>query len=139
MSTDASNPLTQFISFARSHARQFTRYLFSGGSAAVLELGSYQLMLMADIWYVAASAISGAIGLLSAFTFHKYFVFQKQEKTTEHVVRFAMLQTFNFFAQLLVVYILVEFMGVDEFFAKVLGIGATVSWNFFLYKLFVYV
>jgi putative flippase GtrA len=32
----------------------------------------------------------------------------------------------------------VEVFGVHELWAKILGIGCTVMWNFFLYKFFVY-
>ncbi len=121
------------------HLPQFLRYLVSGGSAAALELGSYKLMLLANVWYLAAASISAGIGLLSAFTFHKYFVFRKKENTRSHVVRYIILQGSNAIAQVSFVYIFVEFFSVDEFIAKILGIGIVVSWNFFIYKLFVYV
>lgn len=124
---------------ARKHAPQFGKYLLSGGSAAFLELSSYQVMLMLSIDYRLAAAISGIVGLASAFTLHKYFVFQKKEKMGEHGVRYAILQTFNYFAQLGLVTVFVEVFGTGPFVAKVLGIGATVMWNFFLYKFFVYV
>jgi len=121
------------------HLPQFLRYLVSGGSAAALELGSYKLMLLANVWYLAAASISAGIGLLSAFTFHKYFVFRKKENTRSHVVRYIILQGGNAVAQVSFVYIFVEFFSVEEFIAKILGIGIVVSWNFFIYKLFVYV
>lgn len=121
------------------HLPQFTRYLISGGSAAALELGSYKLMLLANVWYLAAAFISAGIGLFSAFAFHKYFVFRKKENTRSHVIRYAILQGANAFAQVSFVYIFVEFFSVGEFVAKILGIGIVVSWNFFLYKIFVYV
>jgi len=123
----------------RQHLPQFLQYLVSGGSAAALELSSYQLMLWLDVWYAIAAPISGLVGLASAFIFHKYFVFQKKDQTQKQLIRYAILQTWNFFAQWALVFIFVEFLGVDPFLAKILGIGCTVMWNFFLYKLFVYV
>ena len=123
----------------RHHAPQFLRYLVSGGGAAALELSSYKLMLMGGVWYLAAASISAGIGLVSAFTFHKYFVFKKKENTRSHVIRYVILQGFNAIAQVTFVFIFVEFFSIDEFIAKILGIGVVVSWNFFLYKFFVYV
>ncbi len=124
---------------ARPHIPQLIRYLLSGGSAAFLELSSYQIMLVLDVNYAIAAPISGAIGLLSAFVFHKYLVFQKKEKTFDQAIRYAILQTWNFLAQWGLVVLFVEVFHADPTIAKILGIGATVSWNFFLYKLFVYV
>ena len=123
----------------RPHLPQFCRYLVSGGSAAALELGSYKLMLVSGVWYLYAAFLSAGIGLLSAFTFHKYFVFRKKENTRSHVIHYVILQSLNALAQVAFVYLFVEFAGLGEFIAKILGIGVVVSWNFFLYKFFVYV
>ncbi len=122
----------------RPHAPQFLKYLLSGGTAAFLELGSYQVMLMTGVWYLGAATISSGIGLISAFVLHKYFVFAKKENTGAQAVRYIVLQGMNAIAQIAFVYLFVEFFGVHEFLAKILGIGIVVSWNFFLYKLFVY-
>ncbi len=122
----------------RPHAPQFIRYLLSGGTAAFLELASYQVMLVAGMHYALAAPVSGGVGLLSAFALHKYLVFKQHEKTGRQVVRYIILQTFNFFAQWGLVVLFVEGFGVHAIIAKILGIGCTVLWNFFLYKLFVY-
>ena len=123
----------------RSHLPQFLRYLGGGGSAAAIELTSYKLLLWAGMWYLAAAFTSGMLGLGSAFLFHKYFVFQKKDRTRRQVVRYALLQGWNALAQTGLVYVFVEFFSVEPFLAKILGIGCTVLWNFFLYKFFVYV
>lgn len=123
----------------RPHVPQMMRYLLSGGSAAALELGSFQLMQIAGIWYLLAGIVSSGIGLLSAFTFHKYFVFKKKENTTSHAVRFIVLQGLNAAAQVGLLYVFVEFADIPPFLGKILAIGVVVSWNFFLYKFFVYV
>ncbi len=125
--------------FVRPHAPQFIRYLLSGGSAAFMELASYQVMLVLGVHYAVAAPASGCVGLLSAFLLHKYIVFKKSEKTGRQVLRYIVLQTFNFFAQWGLVILFVEAFGVHAIIAKILGIGCTVLWNFFLYKLFVYV
>ncbi len=123
------------------HLPQFLRYLVSGGTAAALEIGSYQIMLWAwsEDWYFAAAMISGGIGLLVAFIGHKFFAFKKKQETRRQLFRYAILQATNYFAQLYMVYAFVEIAGLHPTLAKVLGIGITVSWNFFIYKFFVYV
>ena len=123
----------------RPHLPQFFRYLMSGGTAAGLEIASYQLMLWNGIWYFTAAKISGVVGLLAAFIGHKFFAFKKKEQTTRQLVRYCILQGCNYFAQIYMIYVFVEFMGVHETLAKILAIGMTVLWNFLIYKFFVYV
>lgn len=123
----------------RPHVPQMFRYLMSGGSAAALELGSFQLMQYFGVWYLIAGIVSSGIGLISAFTFHKYFVFKKKENTSSHVVRYLVLQGMNALAQVGLLFVFVEYFDVAPFLGKILAIGVVVSWNFFLYKFFVYV
>ncbi len=123
----------------RSHLPQFLRYLVSGGTAAGLEIVSYQLMLWGGVWFFTAAKVSGAIGLLAAFIGHKFFAFKKKEQTSRQLIRYAILQACNFFAQIYMVYAFVVFMDIHETIAKILAIGITVLWNFLIYKFFVYV
>lgn len=125
--------------FARPHAGQALRYLLSGGAATVCSLAAYQFLLVIGLWYIHASIAADAVGLVCAFLFHKYLVFGKHQRFFKHIVRYSILQAGNFVVQTGLVYVFVEFMGVDEFFAKVLSIACAVCWNFVLYKIFVYV
>jgi putative flippase GtrA len=123
----------------RKHFMQILRYLASGFTAAGLEIGSYQLMLTLGVWYLAAATISTLIGTTTAFLLHKYIVFKKKDDTAAHVVRYIVQQTCNAIIQVFMVYVFVEFMHVHPFWAKIISIGMTVSWNFFIYKFLVYV
>ncbi len=118
--------------------RQFIRYLISGGSAAALEIITFQLMLLVGVWYQVGAPLSSVVGTVSAFLFHKYFAFQKHQDTGKQSVKYLMLVGFNFVAQYALVIAFVEWGGVAPLIAKVLSIGCSVCWNFFLYKFFVY-
>jgi len=122
----------------RAHAHQFGRYLLGGGSAAAMEILSYKLMLIVGVYYLVASPISNGIGILTTFLMQKYFVFKKREGMARHAARFTLLTTWNLIAQTFLVYAFVELAGLGPTVAKILGIGVVVSWNFFLYKFFVY-
>lgn len=121
------------------HLPQILRYLCSGGAAAALEICSNYGMLFAGVPYLASTVVSGLIGTVSAFLFHKYFVFQKRERTPEQLFRYIIQQAVNLAVQVGLVYLLVTFVGVQPGIAKILSIGLTVSWNFLIYKFFVYV
>lgn len=119
--------------------RQFTLYLLSGGTALLLALGVYYVLLRIGIWYISASLISDAVGFLSAFVFHKYMVFLKRENTAQQMMRYTISQIANAALQTLLIYIFVEYAMVEEFSAKIAAIALSVIWNFFVYKFLVYV
>ena len=144
----------------KHHLPQFLTYLGSGFTAAGCELGSYKLLLMllGREQYLAAAVLSSFIGLFMAFVLHKYVVFKKKERVINHAIRYVILQTWNIVAQAIIVYLIVDAAGALpavqaifasdalvghfmslEMFAKIAGIGTTVSWNFFLYKFLVYI
>ncbi|TSC59216.1 MAG: hypothetical protein Greene041619_52 [Candidatus Peregrinibacteria bacterium Greene0416_19] len=142
----------------KPHLPQFLFYLVSGGSAAAIELTSYKVMLLLGIHYLVGAVLSSFLGLLSAFLFHKYFVFRKKEQVMNHAIRYIILQAWNIVAQTVIVFLIVDVAGSFAFvqaifqpdalvgsllsievFAKIASIGTTVSWNFLLYKYLVYV
>ncbi|MFA6523270.1 MAG: bifunctional glycosyltransferase family 2/GtrA family protein [Candidatus Peribacteraceae bacterium] len=129
-------------SFLRTHRHlitQFLRYLASGGTAAALELLSYKLLLILGVHYLVATPTSAIVGIVSAFLLHKYLVFRKKERFFHHAFRYGILTVWNILAQILIVYVLVDHLSIGPMWAKVIGIGVVVSWNFFFYKFLVYV
>ncbi len=123
----------------RPHAPQILRYLIGGFTAAGAEIGSFQLMLLAGIPYMIGGPMSGIIGIITAFLVQKYFVFKKGGNFAGHGIRYALMTGWNFIAQNAVLIGTVELLGIHPTIGKVLSIGLAVSWNFLLYKFFVYV
>ncbi len=127
------------ILFSKNMFGQFLRYLLSGGTAFVLDFGSYFLLLNVGVWYVTANVVGNILGSFGAFLLHKYLVFEKKDKTAEHFVRYCIMNLVNAAAQTILLYMLVEYARLDEGDAKFLSWAITTFWNFFLYKFFVYV
>jgi putative flippase GtrA len=118
---------------------QLGRYLLSGGVAAVVEFGSYLLLLELGLWYVHAGAASGVFGFAAAFLGHKYVVFRKPKAFTRHLIRFAVLDLFNTISATALLFVLVEIAELREDLSKFISMAAVVLWNFALYKRLVYV
>ena len=131
--------ITRGYHLVRPVAPQILRYLIGGFTAAGAEIGSFQLMLLAGIPYIYGGPVSGLIGILTAFLVQKYFVFKKSGNITGHGIRYALMTGWNYIAQNAVLIGSVELLGVHPLLGKVLSIGLAVSWNFLLYKFFVYV
>ncbi len=125
--------------FFRRLLVQFTGYLLSGGAAAAIVVAVYALLVWMGMWYIAASILSDVVGLFLVFVFNKYLVFQKKEKTIPHVVRYAIVQIANTVIQAVILYVLVQFAGMDKILARIISIGLCVPANFLLYKYFVYI
>lgn len=123
----------------RPHAGQFGLYLLSGGSGTLLAAGSFKLLLILGVPYQIGALLTNALGTLYVFLFNKYAVFRKKQHFGKHSVRYALLTGFNFVAQYLLIIAFVEFFRIDPVIAQLLSVACAVSWNFLLYKFFVYV
>ena len=122
-----------------SHLTKFALYIFSGCIAALADLGSYMLMVSMDVWYIYASVISGIFGFVVAFLLHKYIVFQKKESFMRHLGRYFIVDMVNLCIITGFLYILVDLWIMDPMPAKFVALAPVVLWNFFIYKLLVYV
>jgi len=125
--------------FVQTHTRQFLLYLVSGGASVVVDFGSYFLLIWLGSHYVTANVVGNTLGFLSAFFFHKYFVFKKYDKSANHFVRYCLLTLFNVVVQTLILVLLVEWFSFDQGSAKLLSWIISTLGNFFFYKFFVYV
>jgi putative flippase GtrA len=121
------------------HLTLFALYVVSGSTAAVMDFGSYFLLIHMGIWYIAASTIGSILGFWTAFLCHKYFVFKKRQAFFKHLGRYCMVEVLSTGLSLAILYGFVEYTSVGEEYGKIISMGSVVLWNFFLYKLFVYV
>ena len=125
--------------FLRAHAGQFLLYVLSGGTAAVVDFGGYSLFIYFGVWYLTASVLSYVAAFFTTFLLNKYVVFRKKGDMRKHLIRFAIVDVANMLLSTLFLFILVSGMGMEEHIAKIIAMGIVVLWNFFVYKLVVYV
>jgi len=118
---------------------QFSLYVLSGGTAAIMDFGLYELLIRINMWYIAASMMSSALGFATTFLMNKYIAFRKKTNFVRHLARFSVVEVMNIAVTTLILFGLVDGFGVEEQIAKILAMGIVVSWNFFIYKFFVYV
>jgi putative flippase GtrA len=114
------------------HLGQFALYILSGSTAAIMDFGSYYLLLQFDVYYVAASIVGSTLGFTTAFLCHKYFVFKKKASFGKHLSRYAIAELFSTAAATGVLFLVVEYTPVGEEFAKLISMGSVVCWNFFI-------
>ena len=123
----------------RAHGRQFAFYLLSGSTAAVVEFGSYLLLLHWHVWYITASVVAFVLSYITGFSLHKYFVFQKPDDFFKHFRRHASVEVCNAVMMNILLFLLVENLHIEKELGKFLTMGLGVGWNFLLFKFLVFV
>jgi len=70
---------------------------------------------------------------------NKYVAFKKKNDFLRHLFRFFIVDMANILVGAIVLYGLVDGLGMEKQVAKILTMGMVVLWNYFIYKFFVYV
>lgn len=119
--------------------KQFLIYLVVGFSTAFLDLFLYWFLIQfLQIWYLLAAAITNPIVLSFNFFSHRWFTFKSQDSKKEQVPKYILLNIFNYFVGLLVLYVLVDLLKFNYMVGKVLTIVVIVAYNFLVLKFFVF-
>ena len=127
----------QFLSPDSLH--QFKRYIITGGLAAGLEYGLFNLLLIyAGLWHVYAHIFSMTAGFILSFLLNKYWSFGTKENFARQFFLTAALFFINLGISSFVIYGLVSKLHILEQLSKILVMGMVVVWNFILFKKVIY-
>jgi len=119
--------------------KEFTKYFIVGFSGLLIDMGSLVLLKeVFGLWPVFAVIINQAFLLVYNFTLNKYWSFKNKEMPHRQIVRYLILAGFNYLFGVVVMYIFNHKLGFDYRLVRIFSIACMVSWNFFLYKYWVY-
>jgi len=127
------------ISYFWSLRREFIKYFIVRFSGLFLDMGS--LILLKEVFDILpwmAVLMSQAVLLVYNFTLNKYWSFRNKVMHHKQVIRYLSLAMFNYFFSFGTMYVFNHIMGYDYRMVRILSIAVMVSWNFFLYKYWVY-
>lgn len=123
----------------RQTFRQLWRYGCAGAFAAFADLFFlYILTSVFGVWYVASAAGSYGIGLCIVFLVNKYWSFQKYSFTARQLSKFLVLMFVNYLLVLLLIALFTDVFGYPYILSKIAIIVLQTTWNFFLYKYWVF-
>lgn len=120
--------------------RQIGRFLLVGGLAASVEFGGFLLLfyvLHTSLWF--ANGVSFVMGLLTSFALNRQWTFftttdgEYSKRLHHQFVMYLALALMNLLLTIWFVQVFTKF-GVLPAIAKILAMGITSVWNFFLYK-----
>lgn len=119
--------------------RQFAKYFIVGISAVILDIGSLFLLKqyahMRPVWAVVVNQI---FLINYVFFLNKYWSFRSKEWAHKQAVRFLIVCAFNYVFSIAWMYLFNEKFGVNYLVARTVNIALAVSWNFLLYRYWVY-
>jgi len=126
-------------SYFWSLRREFTKYFIVGFSGLFLDMGS--LILLKEVFGIApvVGVIINQIFLLAYnFTLNKYWSFGNRSMPHRQLVKYLSLSGFNYLFAVASMYVFNHIFEFDYRLVRIGTIAVMVSWNFFLYKYWVY-
>jgi len=118
---------------------QFVKYCTVGSSAVLLDMGL--LILFTDVfhWSAVLSVAVNQIFLIGyTFGLNKYWSFQNKDMPHKQLARYVTLVVANYTLSVGAMYVFHDQIGFDYRLVRLGSIAVMVSWNFLLYKHWVY-
>ncbi len=119
--------------------KRFTRYVISGGSAAVAEYGTFLVFERLGLTLLLANSFSFSIGLLISFALNRNWVFEaKHKKVTHQFLPYLGLAIVNLFISDLLIHIFSVNLGITSFIAKLMAMACVAAWNYLFFFKFIF-
>jgi len=122
------------------HRFQFLRYFITGTSGFVLDLGT--LMLFKEIigfTPLQSVFLNQIIVVNYIFFLNKFWTFRAKGITGSQAWRFWALMGWDYIFAILIMWIGNSLLEINYILVRILGIAIVVTWNFWLYKYWVFV
>ena len=118
---------------------EFTKYFIVGFSGLFIDMGTLILFTEAfGIMPWVAVVMNQAILLTYNFTLNKYWSFRNKALPHRQIVRYGILAGWNYLFSVTTMFVFNARLDYDYRAVRILSIAVMVSWNFFLYKYWVY-
>lgn len=110
------------------------RYLIAGGSAALIEYAAFLLIDGLTSQLLFSNVVSFIIGLLVSFMLHKTWSFAGEHSYNgnKQLLAYAVLAIINSILSSIIIYLLVNSVGLPPWIAKVACMGMITIWNYLI-------
>jgi putative flippase GtrA len=124
-------------SLLRQLTDQFTRYLFTGGAATIVDVLVFAILTQSDLWYIWAVCISYLVGMSTNFWLSRRFVFGIYWRNwwVQYVV-FAAIATNSFLANLGLLQLLVNELQWHPTWSRIVSAACVAVLSFTGHKLY---
>lgn len=119
---------------------KITKFLVSGGTAALIEYSSFfalihyfqELLIMSNI-------VSFALGLLASFLLNKQWVFKERGDTRRQLLLYFSLALLNLLLSSLLIWLLVNTVGMPAVIAKLFIMAVIATWNYVIFSKLIFI
>ena len=119
----------------------FVRYVFSGGSAAAIDvLLLFVLTAYFHVYYLAAATFAMTVSFIARFLLQKFITFKDtdQSQATKQFVSYSLLYTGSLLATNALLYVFVDYLHFNVVIAQIGTIFLIACISFFVYKVFIF-
>lgn len=118
---------------------QFFRYVFVGGFAAVINIGSlYIFKEFFHLYYLVANVLGFLLGLITNYLLSKKFVFNSEKEEMNQAIEFAIYALIGVCGlgfDTLFMWLFTSAIGIYYLLSKIVSTGLVFIWNFFARKI----
>lgn len=118
--------------------KEISLYTLFGGLTTLISIGSYKLFLILNIHYVWATTLSTALAILFAYYTNRRYVFKSSGSIAHEGIKFLIGRLGVFLIETLALIIAVSWIGIDEFYSKLVVTILVVIINFIYSKFIVF-
>lgn len=127
-----------FLKKTKNTKLQFFRYLFVGGFAAVVNIGSlYLFKECMGIYYLLANVIGFLLGLIVNYILSKLLIFTEENDVNKVVefLTYAIIGILGLGLDTLFMWLGTSIIGIYYMLSKIISTGLVFIWNFFARKI----
>lgn len=125
--------------FSKQTLQQLIKYFITG----VLSFGTEVALLsffteVCQLWYIYSNSLAFLIVFIISFTLNRRWAFKSKQPFLKQFITSGLLFALNLIVCNWILYFFTETVKFHYLFSKVIATGSSVTWNFFLYKYYVY-
>lgn len=121
---------------------QFIKFCLVGASNTLINLAAYYVLLALGAHYLVANAFGFIVSVLNAYYWNRRYVFKRAEAGVggfdSAFLRMAASYGFTFLLSNLLLYLMINKLGISAYFAPFLNLLITIPLNFMLNKLWAF-
>jgi putative flippase GtrA len=118
--------------------KEISLYTVFGGLTTLLSIGSYKLFLVIGFHYVLATTLSTLLAIIFAYFTNRKYVFESHGSIVHESIKFLIGRLGAFLIETLALIIAVSWIGMDEFYSKLIVTILVVIINYIYSKFIVF-
>ncbi len=119
--------------------RQLVLYVIVGGLATVVEWAAFYIFNdVLSINYMIATALAFILSTFANWAFGKLILFKEKQNVFKELAKIYLTSIAGLLMNLLIMWVAVDLIGINEMVSKILATGIVFFWNFFIRKFLIY-